>query len=231
MKKITIIMLITFIASSANAQWFLGGNVGISATVEESAGAPAIPGAKKERDYLVGLAVAPKFGYCFNEKTAAGVEVSFGLTTGKITEMVYNPYYGNYYPVSYDGLVFNWRLAPFLRYAVFTHKKFSLMLEGTVGIGGVHATFSIDYPFPKDYSIIGIGIINMVPVLAYKLTDRLQLEAVLNFINLGYNIDIHLVPDGSGKASYLQHDLNIGFNAKSVFVMSQLTVGVIYKFK
>ncbi|MCL2290386.1 MAG: hypothetical protein FWC34_06745 [Bacteroidetes bacterium] len=229
MKKIIMLIVSTFIISSVNAQWFLGGNVGINATIGEAAGAPAIPNTKKDRDYLVGLAIAPKFGYYFNEKVAAGVELSFGLTIASTTKIVYDPFYGSYYPTKYEGMLFNWRFAPFFRYAVFTHKKFSLMLEGTIGIGGEHSNLSSNNL--QDYSMIGIGVLNIVPVLSYKLTDRLQLEAVLNFLNLGYNIDIDLVPDGSWKAKHLQHDLNIGFNAKSIFVMSQLTIGVIYKFK
>ena len=74
MKKLMILILITLIASNVNAQWSIGGNVGINATVKEAPGPAPLPDAKKDRDYLVGLAIAPKFGYYFNEKIAAGVE-------------------------------------------------------------------------------------------------------------------------------------------------------------
>ena len=215
MKKITIILAITIMASNANAQWFLGGNFGINATVQEAPGIKNPYSYDNNKDYLVGLSVAPKMGYYFKEKLAFGIDLSIGVEFADTYLQIYSSYTNKYEWIHYEGTFLFWRFAPFLRYTVFNHKKFSLMLEGSLGVSGGHG----------DYSIIGIGIVNLTPVLSYSVTDKLQLEAVLGFLNLGYNLNITVA-----KQSTLKHDLNIGFNSKSVFVMSQLTIGMIYKF-
>lgn len=223
MKKIFILLAITFMAFNANAQWFLGGGAGLNATIQETPQQKlSYYTIEKSREYLVGFALTPKMGYYFKEKLALGLEPSIGVNFANTSQLVSLPQ-GGYDYVKIEETYINWRIAPFLRYAVFTHKKFALMLEGSVGVGGQHAIRS-------EYSVIGVGVINIVPVLGYKLTDRLQLEATLNFINLGYNIDVHLAGKGDNKQKMIVHDLNIGFNAKSVFVLSQLSIGVIYKF-
>jgi hypothetical protein len=225
MKKLFNLLAITFIAVTANAQWFIGGGMGLSATVKErpKEKIPYYGTIDKKRDYLVGINIAPKMGYYFNDKLAFGLEPSIGVTFANTLQLV-QMFDGTYQYIEYDGTFINWRIAPFLRYTVFTHKKFAFMLEGNIGIGGRH---EVKY---NNYSIIGVGVLNIVPVLGYKLTDCLQLETTLNFLNLGYNIDIYIAGSGYDKSKMIVHDLNIGFNAKSVFAISQLTVGIIYKF-
>jgi len=222
MKKLFILLAVIIITINVNAQWFLGGSVGLNATIKETP-QKNIPYLDRKRDYLAGFTIAPRMGYCFTEKLAFGLEPSIGVNFVNAKEFIYNPHEGTYQSVKIEGTFVNWRIAPFLRYSVFTHKKFALILEGSVGVGGKH---EIRYNTGSNSSIIGVGVINIVPVLTYKLTEKLQLEAVLNFLNLGYNFDIYM----ENKQKTFAHDLNIGFNAKSVFVLSQLTVGVIYKF-
>jgi hypothetical protein len=222
MKKIMILFAITVMAVNVNAQWFLGGEVGINANVAEP---PKNQDAGKE--YLVGFIVAPKMGYYFNEKLALGLEASFGVSFVNRTEYYQYPdgYYGAYLN---DATLINWRIAPFLRHSVFTHKKFTLILEGNIGVGGTHINnYSSSQ---RTSSVISVGVLNIAPVLCYKFTEKFQLEAALNFLNIGYNIDVITSGEGTEKQTALLHDLNIGFNTKSIFVMSQLSIGVIYKF-
>jgi hypothetical protein len=224
MKKIFIILAIAIIAINANAQWFLGGNIGFYVHIE---------GAQNELNPCqseIGFSIAPKFGYYFNEKFAFGVDLAAGPTFAQGVE-TYTWYDGWGYPhvslSEFQGTFVHWRVSPFLRYSIFNHKKFTLMLEGSMGAGAQH--FIIEYerqPQPLKYSVIGVGILNLVPILGYKLNDHIQLEAELNFLNIGYNLDIHL----NGGVTELKHDFNIGFYAKNVFSVSQLRIGMIYKF-
>ena len=224
MKKIMILLAITVMALNVNAQWFLGGEVGINANIAEN------PKNKNgSREYLVGFTVAPKMGYYFNEKLALGLDLSIGANFVNRTEYYEYPdgHYGSYLN---DMTLITWRIAPFLRYSVFTHKKFALILEGNIGAGGTHAIRYSGLGNQYKNSVISVGVLNITPVLCYKVTEKLQLEAALNFLNIGYNIDIITSGEGQNKETALLHDLNIGFNSKSVFVMSQLTIGVVYKF-
>jgi len=183
----------------------------------------------------IGFSIAPKFGYYFNEKIAFGIDLAVGPTffEGKKI-MTYNDYYGypHQYLVDLQGTFVQWRATPFLRYSVFTYKKFALILEGSVGVGGQHAKlkYDNDEKTTEKIATIGVGILNIVPILGFKLTDHLQLEAELNFLNVGYNLDINMLGEGNDKTTNFKHDLNIGFNAKSVLIMSQLKIGVIYRF-
>lgn len=227
MKKLSITLVITLFTVTLHAQWFLGGSFGMNATV---AGKPLnLPSyIQYDREYLVGFEVAPKMGYYFNEKLAFGLELALGLNFFNIIQDIGDPSDPTYTPVKLEGTSISWRVAPFLRYALFSRKKFSLLLEGTTGAGGQHYIYNSKNQVK--YSNIGVGILNIAPVLSYSLTDRLQLETVLNFLNLGYNIDIKTIGEGNRKSTFVVHDLNIGFNAKSIFVISQLTIGVVYKF-
>jgi hypothetical protein len=229
MKKIFILLAVVSIAATANAQWFLGGSLGVNVNVEGSKDREKLTPYKSE----IGFSIAPKFGYYFNEKIAFGVDLAIGpkFVEGTQTTIYYPPFGTPYeHKIDYQGTYVQWRAAPFLRYSVFTYKKFALMLEGSVGVGGQHATLVYEKDITEKVTVIGVGIINIVPVLGFKLTDRLQFEAELNFLNIGYNLDINMFGEGNSKDTYLKHDLNIGFNAKSVLVMTQLRIGVIYRF-
>ena len=229
MKKFFILFVVIFLAVNANAQWFLGGSIGFNVNVEGSKDSESFTPYKSE----IGFTVAPKLGYYFNEKLALGIDLAIGpkFVNGTRTVIFYPPYgYPSEKQVSYQGTFVHWRATPFLRYSVFTYKKFALMLEGSVGVGGEHATLEFENNLTEKSATIGIGILNIKPVLGFKLTDHLQFEAVLNFLNIGYNLDINIMGEGVDKNTDLKHDLNIGFNAKSILVMSQLTIGMIYKF-
>jgi len=70
--------------------------------------------------------------------------------------------------------------------------------------------------------------------LGFNLTDRIQVEAGLHFLNLGYNIDMTKWEEAPHnyhpKTRSTKHDFNIGFNSSSILVVTQLQLGVIYKF-
>jgi len=233
MKKIYFILAIIFIATNVNAQWFIGGNLGFKVNIE---------GSRKNEKLLpyqseIGFTIAPKFGYFFSEKLAFGIDLAVGPTFTEETKTIYisNPWGHSYYEtVSYQGTYIRWRFAPFIRYSVFAYKKFNLFLEGSIGAAALHVKKEFDKPIfstsAEKYSVIGVGILNIVPVLSYKLTDHLLLEAQLNFLNIGYNMDVFTSGVGDSRETDIIHDFNIGINAKSVFVVSQLTVGAIYKF-
>jgi len=234
MKKIFILLAITCIAVNVNAQWFVGGKLALN--IKDS-------NIKMDDEIImnatvIGFHIAPKGGYYFNEKCALGLSFSVGTNFRKEST--------EFQRHQFRDISVPWCINPFVRYSVFTYKKFSLILEGSIGVGGEHYKETRTYGghimsnLEKKYSIIGIGVINVTPILGFKLSDRFQLEAGLNFLNLGYNIDItdrieKTICTTTGKeetvnTKFIDHDFNIGFNSSGILVMSQLTIGVIYKF-
>ena len=234
MKKIFIFLAITCIAVNINAQWFVGGKLGLSINDSNV----KVDAEKTINGTFIGFHIAPKGGYYFNEKLALGLSFSIGANFRKLSDEL-NSYESR-------DVSIPWRINPFVRYSVFTYKKFSLILEGNVGVGGEQSKENYTYPdhylrhkYEEKKSTIGIGVLNIAPILGFKLSERFQLEAGLNFLNLGYNIDITDITEKttdkwgfeeSHKAKSINHDFNIGFNSSSILAMSQLTIGVICKF-
>ena len=238
MKKLFILFAITIMALNVNAQWFIGGKLGLNVKDTKTDTDNG-----KIADYTtIGFSIAPKGGYYFNEKLALGLSVSVGVNLKKDYNEINS---SSDFILEAHALTLPWRINPFVRYSVFTYKRFSLILEGRVGIGGEQ--YQEEYTYPNSYlkyhedrqATIGIGVLNITPILGFKLSDHFQLEAGLNFLNLGYNIDIinrtlkttdiHEI-ENINKTKTINHDFNIGFNSSSILVVSQLTIGVIYKF-
>ena len=215
MKKTILILAIASIAVTLNAQWFLGGNVGFSTRTEQTI---ADSGTDYANKTIIGFQIAPKAGYYFNEKFAFGLSLSIGGNFTLATN-----------PNAPDHLSFSvpWKFSPFVRYHVYNYKKFSLILEGSTGVSGNHFKASQNTDFKDN---IGINVINITPVLGYKLTDHFQLEAGLNFLSLGYNIYLNYAGEKPNKTTHIAHDFNIGFNSANIISMGYLTIGAIYKF-
>ncbi|MCL2435005.1 MAG: hypothetical protein FWD09_02555 [Lentimicrobiaceae bacterium] len=173
----------------------------------------------KSKRTEIGFVIAPKCGYYFNEKFALGLGIYVGPTFKIVSRNVAQMHF------------VNWSVYPFVRYTLFTYKKFFLTLEGRTGIGGADIFLkAIDLKKNKISSTLAIGVFNITPILGFNLTERLQMEAKLNFFNVGYNIDIIKEEMGSYKTNIIQHDFNIGFNSSSILEMIQLQFGVVYKF-
>lgn len=229
MKKFLILIAAAFITVNVNAQWFVGGNVGIKVNalnedIESSN--------SKENEF--GFMLAPKTGYYFNEKLALGANLNFCYSTylQHLTNFLSSNGVGSYKSRAHSV---NYGIYPFVRYSVFTCKNFSILLEGSVGVEywqseQIISGILTDEKTEIKRSVIEIGVLNVTPILGFKLSEHFQLEARLNFLNLGYNIDKETYSFGTAKRTSTQHDLNIGFKSTSMFTAYLLTIGVIYKF-
>ena len=71
-----------------------------------------------------------------------------------------------------------------------------------------------------------------ITIIAIQVNAQwFEMEAGLNFLSLGYNIDIYKGVDyDNTKVDYTKHDFNFGFKSYSVHSLGQLQFGVIYKF-
>jgi len=236
MKKPLIILVIFLFTLNSNAQWFLGGEIGLNVRNynEKSFWEDSEHTRKISK---VGFLIAPKVGYFFNEKLAFGINFSVGPDFTNESEKNLTRGY------KYRRTSVNWSVFPFVRYSVFTYKKFFVALEVRTGVGGSHSFWKYEnLTTKKGYTTFAIGVLNVTPVLGFNLTDHLQIEAGLHFLNVGYNIDItkgkdyyvsHTEPEveiSERKINITKHDLNIGFNSSSILVVTQLKFGVIYKF-
>ena len=246
MKQILIFIVAAFITTNANAQWFLGGNVGLSVNdITENRDRENNDEHRTLKTSGFSFAIAPKSGYYFNEKFALGLSLNFQVGTSLRIDS---------WSIPVDGLrledesksqrrSMHYGIYPFVRYSILTYKKLSIIMEGTVGVAykqgkDVLTMKSSDAKSEIRSSTIGITVLNVTPIIGFNLSKHFQLEARLNLFSLGYSIDI-TKGETKGNADFfidtqnynnVAHNFTTGFNAANILSMSGFTIGFIYKF-
>jgi len=218
MKKIFMIFAILFIAVTVNAQWYLGGEFGLQVRNDRL----KLEDDKElsKNDVTGSFIVAPNFGYCISDKLAVGLRVGVGLPQFRISGTKEKDHYNKV----------GWAFYPYVRYAVFTHKRFSVVLEGSLGVGGEHQISKVENEKPvKGSTTINVRVLNIAPVLDFKLTDHWYLYTALRFLEIGYDIGI-TKPNPDVKTVSTSHNFRFIVNADNVLSLTNLTIGAYYKF-
>ena len=253
MNKILIIFIGIFSVINLNAQWFVGGEIGCNIINNNT------KDIKKElanNDYLfknieIGFIVANKIGYYFNDKFALGLYLKVGY--GFYNRHWVNPdtYKDEYYEEKNRGYSINSGIYPFIRYSVFTYKKFFLILEGRSGTETTYSfidreenwtgAFLASKTHKSKQKNIAINIFNLKPIIGFNLTDNFQIETGINFLGLGYTINIKkekydgindiMAETEANNVKDIQHNFDFGFKSSNILSIAQLNVSVIYKFK
>jgi len=238
MKNVLFFLAMAFITVNANAQWFLGGNLGVYAdNMEESMKRDFWQSTTKINEF--GFSIAPTSGYYFNEKFALGLSLHFRFgTRHKTDEILYDPSIDMMdKKIETRAKSFSYGASPFVRFSVFTYKKLSIQLETSVGIGYQQFRSDGEYGAGIDginQSIIGITVLNVAPMVAFNLSKHFQLEAGLRFLNLGYDINIRTdksyTTDNQYELKNITHNFNTAFSSSNILSMSWFSIGAIYKF-
>lgn len=225
MKNIFITLVLILLTINIYAQkekkgqWFMGGEIGLN--VNKSDVSYTMSGI----DYIeeitkVGFVLAPKAGYSFNDKWALGLSIYGGINFSANNKNNYK----------YKEHTYSWNFCPFVQYTPFRYKKVFLTLEGSVCVGSSYSFWKLEDDDQRTMKLntLTIGVFNITPILGFNLTNHLQLEAALHFLNIGYNMDI--TREENTDMNKITHDFNIGFNSSSILVMTWLKIGVKYKF-
>jgi len=80
------------------------------------------------------------------------------------------------------------------------------------------------------YKMNSFGI-NLVPVLSYNLSERISLEATLNFMNFGWNRTRLTHIDEWRDEKITERGFGIGVNSGNVVDVGAISIGFIYKFR
>jgi len=238
MNKTLIIIAITFIAININAQKFIGGEIDFNIRNEK-------PKFEQEHNFMskeytskrtsIGLMIAPKIGYELNPKLALGLSMNIGATflSDSTMEISYDFDSGKIDTTSKNNKEYyiNWGFNPFVRHTVYSYERFFVILEWKTGVSCSHYFLKEnDNKTENGGHNFTINVMNVTPVLGFKFTDRLQMEAGLQFLNIYYNIGIFKRDIPGFKGDNTVHDFNIGFNSSNVLSVSSLKLGVVYKF-
>lgn len=132
MKKVLLTLALAAFAFTANAQFVIGGNLGVNHN------------GRHDKDFTsgnayTGISIEPKVGYQLNDQMQFGAQISWNYT--------YNRWYGmsatpgaipvaSYGKDSYESNPVNViTIAPYFRYNFATWKSFTVFCEAQVGIG------------------------------------------------------------------------------------------------
>jgi len=222
MKKIIITSALISLAMISQAQWFIGGSLEYNFTSKK-------PERGTSESYSK-FSFAPTVGYQMY-KFAFGTGFVFSAGTEIETRWVYSGWWG---PFSYDVKIEStlWGIQPFVHYTFVEFGKFSIFANAGLHIlGGNRKEFN---PFNSsavdlEFDITSFGI-NIVPVLSYNLSERISLEAALNFMNFGWN-RVYQEDKANKTNTGTVTNFGFGINTGNVANVSALSFGFIYKFK
>ena len=142
---------------------------------------------------ILDFTLYPELGFFLNERLSIGAELGLGIHSDS----------------DYDDATVNILFNPYARWSLFQAGKFEVLGKASLN------TFR-----KKDYFYFGLHV---DPVLAYNVSDKIVLQATLNFLNL--------------RCYYLSNTdnsttVNFGFGAdtNNLATLGALKVGFIYKF-
>ena len=225
MKKTFIAFAILVMAVTSNAQVFVGGGLGVDYMGGK------YKGGSSSFDLPSGFAFnfAPKVGFFLNDDFAIGLEVEFLSATLK------EPGYGTNAKDNKYKLT-GWGVSGFARRNLVGTDKFALLLEGSLGVGGLKTkeTYgSTSYDGDPTF-MFAVGV---QPVLSYSVTDRLSIEAACNFLRFGFQSATTKDADNSNEKTTV-NILGFGVNSSTISLdnsgdmsfSNPLTIGLVFRF-
>ena len=178
MKRLSVLFVSALIGLTANAQVFVGGNIGY---IHDSGTDTYSVGSSKFRTGN-GFTIGPEVGYRFNEKWTAGLSVIYApsFSRGIRTEE----------PSVLENLkqwTNRWDFSAFGRYSVWGAKGFNVCLQGELmaSVFNRSNTSSFEEAVGSDNesSMKGLDLgIQFYPVLTYDISKHLTAVAKLNLL-------------------------------------------------
>lgn len=215
MKKIIMSVVALAMATTMNAQVYLGGTLGFS-SVNDKTEASHDGVTISQETKTTSFDILPEIGYKLNENMAIGTEI--GLTYSNID-------YPNEGKSSktLKGTYFNFK--PYFRYYFAQWDKVSLFFDAQFGL----KTGKMTSETSRDNITVSSDIKSteysfaIVPGVAYQPTDRISVVA-----KLGKGLGYWHTKDTTPQGDYDQDDIRneFGLNLKSL----GLTLGVYYNF-
>jgi opacity protein-like surface antigen len=210
MKKI-VYLIILFLATAvvANGQLFVGGSIGFNT----ASGSTEIGGVTSDNPTTLSMNFNPKIGFILSDNFWAGINLSLGLTHSNSNgdpEVI--------------GSTTSIGVQPFVRYYAYRVKKFSIFGQAQAGVSfgsSKNKVGDVTNDGPKT-TTIGVSI---TPGMAFDLSSRVQLEASLNFFNLGVNHTISKDGDDTDKST----TAGLGINLNNIETSGSITIGAIIK--
>lgn len=175
MKKLFILVAAALLSISANAQWYVGGRLGLDVNGNKTTSAV---GTSNSTDFNFNL--APEVGYFLSDKLAVGgfLNINAGSRDTKVNAEIGEGDTG----MNYTN--FGWSIEPYVKYKFWGIGKFGIWGQAGVWIGTstTKAKGAANSPVPS----VNYGI-EVLPVLTYSLNEHFTLDAYIDCVSLSYN--------------------------------------------
>jgi hypothetical protein len=226
MKKILTTAAAVFaLVAVSNAQLWIGGNVGFSTqsetaktkddsfkqNLEDENGDP-LPSMK--------INFTPKIGFNLNDVMCVGVGLNLATETYKAFDGTADNKVLNKTALNTIGI------APFFRYTFVEFGDFSVFGEAVVNFDLTSVKYKPEEgDNTKGPKIMDLGL-DIRPVVAYAISDRITLTADINIFNLGVNFQsVTADPENNKDNKYDSMGFNLGVT-DNVFTSGLLNVGL-----
>jgi len=208
--RFILIGLLVLVCNGLNAQFFIGGRVGISASGSKTGdGSETTQGPS-----TFSFNVMPSIGKFLSDNVALGCALSYSFSQSKT--------HGLTETVSKSN---NAGITPFLRYYPVKVSKFSVFGQANVGVTFGSSSTEVGTQTSNGPKNTDFGI-SISPGLAYDITDKIALETTLGFLSASYTYSNS--KSGSDKSS--SSSFNFGAGTANIINVGDITVGAIVKF-
>ena len=217
MKKFMITTMLVAFAMMAQAQIYVGGELGFN-----TSGSKFVPktGDVVKAPRTTTFSIAPVAAYQFSEKIAFGARIGFERETETIFKW------------SSDGdlkdVTTMFGLGVFANYTCLQFGKFSVLTEAGLAILFANGKRKLGSNTDDLWKGTGFGL-NITPVLAYDLNEKIRLICQLNFLTFGYNSMSSRWPANSDDKT-VGSSFGFNFNSDNVASLNAITIGFLYKF-
>lgn len=221
MKKVLLTLALAAFAFTANAQFVIGGNIGINHNADYDDNYTAAYGSYARTD----ITILPKIGYQLSDNMQVGAQLGWDYS----------------YVRNYSGASDTYRshpqsaivIAPYFRYNFATWKSFSLFCEATLDFalglesqvhGFANGSEVTGSPAKQGDNYTSIGI-NVVPGMNYAFSDKFSMDLYVNLASLYWNMTSY---DGAA-----EHAWGLGANADAQSLNAHLnnfSIGFNYHF-
>ena len=216
MKKIFLsVLAIAAMATTANAQLWLGGSVNFS----HSGGAMKTKDSDVDKPKNNSFTLAPMVGFALNDQLSIGGEVSLISSTLKSKA----DFTGDDEKASSLAI----SVTPFARYTFVEFNKLGVLAEAGLPIRSITSKQETNGNTVKGNPVSYFGLY-VKPVLFYNLNDHFQLECGLDFMSLNAGHWVTKDKDDSDKKE-TTNSFNFGANTNNVVTVGNITIGFIYK--
>lgn len=209
MKRITFALILLFIASGAFAQIFVGGSVGFSLT----GGKIENGNTSVDKPTQTYFSLAPKAGMFLSEKLAIGATLGYSIQSEKTP--------GTPEEIDRTSTI---GITPFVRYYAFTLNKFSLFAQGNLGFSYSVEKNKVGSTTTTGPKTTTMGI-SAFPGISYKLSDKIELEAIIG----GFNFGLNRTSVKQNNNTNITNNFGFGVNLDGIATTGLITIGAIVK--